>query len=69
MYLKVLASILVVLAAVRVIGGVLGSRKLIKLSVVGSILLVTVAALNWILMDLSPVPKWLVKLAAKYLHF
>ena len=66
MYLKILASALIILVAMRVIGGILGKRKLVKAAVVGLVLIVTVAILNWILLGLSPVPSWFLRLAKDY---
>jgi len=68
MYLRILASALVLLLAMRVLGSVLGNRVLKKGSMAGLVVLATVAALNWILLGLSPVPAAVVRLAEKYLH-
>ena len=68
MYLRILASALVLLLAMRVLGGVLGNRLLKKGSMAGVVVLAAVAALNWILLGLSPLPAAVVRLAEKYLQ-
>jgi predicted tellurium resistance membrane protein TerC len=65
MYPNVLISILILLMAVEVIGGMLNNHKLIKAAGVGVVLLVAGALIIWVMMGLSPVPVWAVKFVTK----
>ena len=67
MYVRILASAIVLLVALRVLGGVLGNRVLKKGSVAGLVVAATIAALNWILLGWSPLPAALVRLVEQYL--
>ncbi len=69
MYRKVLLSAMVLLVSGRVIGGVVASRRLVKASQVGLILLVTTAILLWILKGMAPLPASWIDAAAKRLPF
>lgn len=69
MYRKVLLSAMVLLVSGRVIGGVVASRRLVKASQVGLILLVTTAILLWILRGMAPLPPSWIDAAAKHLPF
>lgn len=65
MYPNILVSILIMLIALQVIGGMLGSRKLIKGAGIGMVLLVASALIIWILLGLSPLPVWFTKLVGR----
>jgi predicted tellurium resistance membrane protein TerC len=61
MYPNMLLSILILLIALQVIGGMLSTPKLIKAASVGMVLLVAAALIVWLLMGLSPIPPWVAK--------
>jgi predicted tellurium resistance membrane protein TerC len=65
MYPNILISILILLVAFQVIGGMLSTPKLIKAASVGIVLLVAVALIIWLLMGLSPIPPWIAKFVVK----
>ncbi len=69
MYRKLLLSTVIVLLSARVIGGIVGTRKLIKASQVGLILVVTAAILLWILKGMAPFPPAWIDRAARYWPF
>jgi predicted tellurium resistance membrane protein TerC len=61
MYPNILLSILILLAALEIIGGMLRSHRLMKTAGVSLVLLVAASLILWLLMGLSPVPAWLTK--------
>jgi len=65
MYPNILISILILLVAVQVIGGMLSTPKLIKAAGVGMVLLVAAALIVWLMMGLSPIPPWIAKFFVK----
>lgn len=65
MYPNILISILILLVAFQVIGGMLSTPKLIKAASVGIVLLVAAALIIWLLMGLSPIPPWISKFVVK----
>ena len=65
MYPNILLSILILLIAFQVIGGMLSTPKLIKAASVGVVLLVASALIIWLLMGLSPIPPWVSKFFVK----
>ena len=65
MYPNVLISILIMLVAFQVIGGMLSTPKLIKAASVGIVLLIAAALIIWLLMGLSPIPPWISKFFVK----
>jgi hypothetical protein len=65
MYPNILLSILIMLVAFEIIGGMVGSQRLMKTSGVCMVLLVATALIVWLLMGLSPIPAWLTNFVKK----
>ncbi len=68
MYPNILVSILILLIALEIIGGMLPSRKLAKAAAVCMVLLVAAALILWLLAGLYPVPAWVTKFLSKVAH-
>ena len=68
MYPNILISILILLVAFEIIGGIMGSARLAKAAGVGMVLLVAAALIVWLLMGLSPIPAWLAKFVVKIIR-
>jgi len=68
MYPNILLSVLILVLALQVIGGMLGNQKLIKAAGVGAVLLVAAALILWLLLGLNPIPEWFIKLFSKAVH-
>jgi predicted tellurium resistance membrane protein TerC len=63
MYQKVLLAILILLAALRVIAGILNSPRLAKLCLILVVLLIATSLILWVMMGWSPIPAWLTNTA------
>jgi hypothetical protein len=61
MYPNLLASILIALIALTIIGSILNAQKLAKAAAVLLVVEAATACILWLLMGLSPVPHWFAK--------
>jgi hypothetical protein len=68
MYPNILLSVFIALIALQIIGGVVGSPKLVKLAGVMLVAAVATTLILWLLMGLSPVPSWLTKVFVRLVH-
>jgi hypothetical protein len=68
MYPNILLSVFIALIALQIIGGMVGSPKLVKVAGVLMVAVVATAPILWLLMGLSPVPPWLAKWVAGLVH-
>ena len=68
MYPNILLSVFIALIALQIIGGVVGSPKLVKAAGVLMVAAVATALILWLLMGLSPVPTWLTKAFVRLVH-
>ena len=68
MYPNILLSIFIALIALQIIGGMVGSPKLVKAAGVLMVAAVSTALILWLLNGLSPVPNWLTKAVFRLVH-
>ena len=68
MYPNILLSVFIALIALQIIGGMVGSPKLVKAAGVLMVAAVATTLILWLLMGLSPVPNWLAKAVVRLVH-
>ena len=68
MYPNVLLSVFIALMALAIIGGIVGRPGLGKAAGVLMVATVATALILWLLMGLSPAPRWLTRAVAGLLH-
>ena len=68
MYPNILLSVFIALIALQIIGGMVGSPKLVKAASVLMVAAVATALILWLLNGLSPVPNWLTKSVIRLIH-
>ncbi len=68
MYPNLLVSILIALIALTIIGAILNTPRLAKAAAVLLVIEAATASILWLLMGLSPVPRWFAKWIAMLMH-
>ena len=68
MYPNVLMSVFIALIAFAIIGAILSSPRLAKAAAVLMVATVAAALIVWLLMGLSPVPRWLTRMVIRLVH-
>ena len=68
MYPNILLSVFIALIALQIIGGMVGSPKLVKAASVLMVAAVATALILWLLKGLSPIPNWLAKAVVRLVH-
>ena len=68
MYPNILLSALILLLALRTIGRMVSSSRLTRAASVCIVLLFAAALIAWLLLGMSPVPKWLTRFLLNIFH-